>query len=169
MTNMRAVVVRIGILTSVVAPLLGCDVLLALFEAPPPPGPAFVLLLPEQNSGWTCVDFGVEGAPTLPREGDTWVIDATADSGIRTSSNPSGLLSLFPRHVFQLVNGQRLPLAPGIDMRRASSNIDSKSPIARHCVFYGTERAAQTAEAPPELVRPDDSSCPAETSATVKQ
>jgi hypothetical protein len=160
---------RVVILTGVVVPLAGCDELLALFEPPPAPGPQFVLLLPEEKLGWTCVDFGVDGALPLVREGEAWVVDATAESIVRTSSRPEGLLTMFPRDAYRLVNGERASLPPGVQMRRATSNLDSNKTMSRHCVFYGTEQSAEKAGDAPELVWPEDSTCPAESSESKAQ
>ena len=139
-----------------------CDVLEAVFGRPQQ-GPKFVLLLPEQSEGWTCVDFGVAGEPELTREGAAWLLDASGGHLLRTSSKPEGLVAVLPEQAFRTVAGRRSPLPPGIDLRRSTSDTDTKSPVSRHCVFYGTEAQSESAPDAPELVRPVDTSCPADT------
>jgi hypothetical protein len=149
-------------------PLAACDILEAVFGRPHS-GPDFVLLLPDPAEGWTCVDFGVAGEPELTREGEAWLVDASASHLVRTSSNPEGLLTLFPRDAFGVVSGRRTPLPAGVDMRRSTSSTDTKSPITRHCVFYGTEAQSESAPDAPELVRPVDTTCPVDDETLVEE
>jgi hypothetical protein len=159
---------QIAVFACLCAPLPGCDVL-ALLEPPSLPGPAFIVVLPERDPGWVCVDFGIEGAPSLQREGEAWVIDATSQSVIQTSTNPAGLLTVFPRDVYRVVDGQRVSLGYSAPLRKATADIDTNSPISRHCLFYGTEEAAAVAGDPPELSRPDDPCCSADRRETSRQ
>jgi len=149
-------------------PCVACDILEAVFGRPHS-GPEFVLLLPDHAGGWTCVDFGVAGEPELEGEGDAWLLDASTSHILRTSSNPEGLLTIFPKEAFRIVSGQRTPLPAGVDLRRSASNIDTKSPIARHCVFYGTEAQSESAPEAPELVRPVDTTCPVDEETLVEE
>ena len=149
-------------------PLVACDILEAVFGHSHS-GPEFVLLLPDHAEGWTCVDFGVVGEPELTRDGDAWLIDASTSHLLRTSSNPEGLLTMFPKEAFRIVSGRRTQLPAGVDMRRSTSSTDTKSPIARHCVFYGTEAESKSAPEAPELVRPVDTTCPVDEETVVEE
>ena len=63
--------VAVGVLS--VVGLLGpaCD---AIY---PDLRPKVIYLVPENFSGWVCVDFNIKGAPALPREGEAVVIRAS--------------------------------------------------------------------------------------------
>ena len=147
-------------------PLGACDILEAVIGRTQS-GPEFVLLPPDKPEGWTCVDFGVAGEPELAREGDAWLIDASFGHPVRTSTVLEGVVTMFPEEAFRIVAGERAPLPAGVEMRRATSNTDTNSPIARHCVFYGTQAQSESAPEAPELVRPVDTTCPADAEETV--
>lgn len=130
----------------------GCDWIISILE-PPRRGPEFVLVVDSEFHGWACVDTGVEGASELPREGEAFLVRVSSMGILRTSTRPSELLSFFPRSIFVEAHGERSALPPGVELRRSTGDTDSNSPIARHCVFLGTEEAAETAGDPPELQR----------------
>jgi hypothetical protein len=112
----------------------------------------FLYLLPEGFSGWVCVDFGVVGAPQLPREGETRLIRVRPGEMIK-ASDKIGFIPPIGEARIQTPGG-RQPLPEGVYGRRLSSRSDTKDPVARHCVFFGTEDAADGAGEAPGLETP---------------
>ena len=111
--------------------------------------PRFKFVLPEDFQGWACVDFGVEGAPPLRREQDMYVIEPSTNTILRTSSLP-GLANLsLPAEVIQVVNGA--PRRREVDEIQQRGEYDTKNPIARYCLFFGSAAAAAGFQRPPTL------------------
>lgn len=111
-----------------------------------PPGGSdrrFLFLLPEGFRGWACVDFGVAGAPPLPREGDLLVIRPRSGEVLQTSDETS----LMPPLGEALIeaDGERHPLPDDVYERKVSSHVDTNKPVGRHCTFFGTEDEADAA------------------------
>ena len=107
----------------------GCDSIISIVE-PPPRGPELVVLVVDPGvHGWACVDFGVEGAAELPREGEAFLVQVPSMGILRTSTRPSELLSFFPRDIFVEAHGERSSLPPGVGLRRSTS--DTRTPTAR--------------------------------------
>src|SRR5262245_50154348 len=82
----------------------------------------FLYLLPEGFSGWVCVEFGVTGAPALPREGDRLLIRVRPGEALKTSDKagpipPTGEAQVEAR-------GKRAPLPEDVYGRRLSSVTD---------------------------------------------
>jgi len=54
------------------------------------PPPDVIYLISENFSGWICVDFEVENAPALPREGRAMVVRPRAGAVLETSEQKPG-------------------------------------------------------------------------------
>ena len=63
--------------------LSGCDGLID-------PPPDVIYLISEDFSGWMCVDFEVENAPALPREGKAMLVRPRAGEVLETSEKEPG-------------------------------------------------------------------------------
>jgi hypothetical protein len=109
----------------------------------------FVYLLPKGFRGWACTDFGVVGAPPLPREGDALVIRPRPGKVLKTSEKPPGLPP--SGEAWIEVNGKRRPLPKNVYERRLGGHTDTKNPVARYCAFFGTEDEADAAGDPPGI------------------
>jgi hypothetical protein len=74
--------------------------------------PEVIYLVPENFSGWVCVDFEVKGASPLPREGHAIVIRARPNAILRTSDSDEGVSLAFPVEAFEEVGDtrRRLPM-----------------------------------------------------------
>lgn len=126
--------------------LVACSVVSGARSQASEPGPAkMIYLLPENFHGWVCVDFGIAGAPPLPREGKVLVIQPRPGEVLKTSDKP-GEPPYFPEAFFKK-NGRRRPLPQ--EERKVASHSDSNNPVARNCNFFGTEDEADAAGEPP--------------------
>lgn len=103
----------------------------------------YLYLLPEGFAGWVCVDFGVAGAPPLPREGQLLLIRPEIGGVLRTS-DPSDLMPPLG-DAFVESEGRRRPLPDGVDARKTSGHSNTNRPVVRHCTFFGDEDAADAA------------------------
>ncbi|HUK29521.1 MAG TPA: hypothetical protein VLV89_00305 [Candidatus Acidoferrum sp.] len=106
-----------------------------------------IIVLPEDYTGWVCVDFGVSGAPPLPREGDAAVIRFLKGEALRTSTKPDSIPT-FPQ-IWIETNGQRRPVPDGTDMRRLVTGSNSDRSGERGCYFIGTVDEVDAAGEPP--------------------
>ena len=111
--------------------------------------PGFRYVLPEGFSGWACVDFGVDGAPPLTREEGLYVIEPTKGTILRTSSLPNLATPPLVSELVQVSSGSARRLEIRETQRRSA--YDTKDPVSRHCVFFGTEAAAALVPRPPTL------------------
>jgi hypothetical protein len=111
-----------------------------------------IYLLPEGFSGWVCVDFGVAGAPPLPREGNALLIRPRPGETLKTSNKTGDIPPI--RDAWIESRGQRQHLPTDVYERRRSSLTDTKDPVEHHCVFFGTEDAADAAGDAPGLHKP---------------
>jgi hypothetical protein len=102
------------------------------------------VVLPEGFRGWTCVDFGVAGAPPLPREGGVAVIRPRAGETLKTSDAGPSLPFFWSQAWFE-VNGRRQPLPEDFYARRTPGRTDSKSGVVHSCAFFGNEDEADAA------------------------
>ena len=112
----------------------------------------FLYVLPDGFTGWVCVDFGVAGAPPLPREGKTLLVRPTPGVTMRTSDRVGPVPPTGDARIE--ANGLRRPLPGDVYGRKMSGQTDTKDPVERYCVFFGTEDAADAAGDAPGL---DDS------------
>ncbi len=119
-----------------------------------PPPARFVYVLPEGYRGWVCTDFGVAGAPPLPREGDALIIRTRPGKVLKTSEKSPG----FPPSgkAWVEANGKRQPLPKDVYERRLGGHSDTRNPVARYCAFFGTEDEADAAGHPPGIAAPPE-------------
>lgn len=96
----------------------------------------FHFLLPNGFRGWVCVDFGVVGAPPLPREGDALVIRPFQGKVLATSDKTDTLF-LYGDATYEF-NGQRRPLPDEVTVQGGPSRTGSAEPTERRCAFVGT-------------------------------
>jgi uncharacterized protein DUF6843 len=128
-----------------------------------PDRPPEKALLPDGFVGWTRLDYGVQGAPALPRDGEYVVVRYPADGHLVTSSVLSGTYGL--RDVYYY-SGDRVVAAPsGFRATGGFTRWHEKDPEARMSWFayFGTDadaseasKAARDADSdpPPGNVRP---------------
>jgi hypothetical protein len=119
-------------------------------KAQAPPADAskpIIFLLPDGFRGWACTDFGVAGAPPLPREGDALII-RPGPGGVLATSDQARESDEWATAWYE-VNGQRWPLPKDVYLRRQAGGSDGKKPVGRHCAFFGTEDDSDAAEDPP--------------------
>ncbi len=109
--------------------------------------PKLIFLLPEHFKGWTCVDFGVTGAPPLPREASSLVVKARAGDVVKTSDKLVGYFIYSEGWVE--INGKRRSLPEDVFARRQTPTGDSGETVQRYCVFFGTEDESDAAGSPP--------------------
>jgi hypothetical protein len=132
--------VKAGLMSGV-----GTVVLLFLALAGRAFGADVVVLLPENFSGWVCVDFGVAGARPLPREKGAAVIKPLAGEALKTSDKAAGMEPWGWKAWLQ-IKRERRPLPEDLYARRVRS---LTGPVERHCAFYGNEDQADAAAEPP--------------------
>ncbi|HET7840108.1 MAG TPA: hypothetical protein VFM21_00810 [Terriglobia bacterium] len=109
--------------------------------------PKILALLPADFKGWVCVDFGVAGAPPLPRDGDVLIVRPRPDEILKTSDK-AGQFPRFYEAWFE-VNGQRHALPDEIQQQREIQQSDANNPVQRYCAFFGTVDDADAAPDPP--------------------
>ena len=100
-------------------------------------------LVPPGSSGWFCVEFGVEGAPALEREGDQMVVHPTPGRIIQTSDQ-IGTFPPFGTVWIETDGGRQTPPAERA-LRRPSFRYDTRSPVRHSCEFFGTVDEADAA------------------------
>jgi hypothetical protein len=113
--TLRRLVLAASMLIWVVTPSL----LTAQSKESPDSTTKFIFLLPDGYKGWTCVDFGVVGAPPLPRERDALVIRPRQGEVLSTSDKPHALF-LYGEAWFEL-NGERRPLPNDMTVQAGTS------------------------------------------------
>jgi hypothetical protein len=111
------------------------------------PAPDIIYLVPENFSGWMCVDFEVENAPALPREGQAMVVRPRAGAVIETSEKSPGLGG----EVWVEVELERRPLSEDVRSGRVMSATGRNEPFQRVCRFVGTIDQEDAAGNPPGL------------------
>ena len=111
--------------------------------------PRFRYVLPEGFRGWACVDFGVADAPPLRRDAGLFVVEPQNDVIVRTSSLPALSMPPFPAELIRMVDGKGHRTDVTTTLSRGHS--DSKDPVARHCLFFGSAEAAARFPRPPTL------------------
>lgn len=108
------------------------------FDTEPPEGPSLIYLLPEGFSGWSCTDFGVDGAPPLEQEGTSLVIRPRAGGEVLETSHTKKDL-MFARTEGYFESGSQRRALPIQRLRSQSFQEDTDYPVARLCVFFGQE------------------------------
>jgi hypothetical protein len=103
----------------------------------------FTYLLPNGFTGWVCVDFGVAGARSLPREGNALIIRPAKEEILKTSDN-AGIVPPFGDAWIEH-QGRRRALPQNVERRITRSLTRSETPVQRHCTFFGTVDAADAA------------------------
>jgi hypothetical protein len=111
--------------------------------------PEVIYLVPENFSGWVCVDFNIKGAPALPREGEAVVIRAKPDTVLETSDSDDGVALAFPVEALVEVGGARRRLAEGVSARQTIGRSGPNEPTTRTCRFIGTVDQHDAAGDPP--------------------
>jgi hypothetical protein len=111
--------------------------------------PKVVYLVPENFSGWVCMDFDIEGAPPLSREGKAVVIRARPGTVLQTSESDDGVALKFPVEALVETNGSRRRLPDGMSVRREVGRSGPNEPTQRTCRFIGTVDQEDAAGDPP--------------------
>ncbi|MGO9095835.1 MAG: DUF6843 domain-containing protein [Bryobacteraceae bacterium] len=122
----------------------GCTIGAQTQAPPADSSKPIIFLLPDGFRGWVCTDFGVAGAPPLPREGDALIVRPGPD-GILETSDQARDSDAWAKAWYE-VNGQRRRLPKDVYLRGRADGSDSKKPVERHCVFFGTEDESDAAE-----------------------
>ncbi|HTC65267.1 MAG TPA: hypothetical protein VK709_20675, partial [Candidatus Saccharimonadales bacterium] len=89
----------------------------------------FIYLLPEGFKGWICVDFGIAGAPPLPREGNALVIRPRQGEVLKTSDTSTSY-SLYGEGWIE-IRGRRIPLPNGMTVQEGVINNGTTEHIKR--------------------------------------
>jgi hypothetical protein len=111
--------------------------------------PKVIYLVPENFSGWVCVDFNIKGAPALAREGEAVVIRARPDTVLETSDSDDGVALAFPVEALAEVGGARRQLPEGVSARQTIGRSGPNEPTTRTCHFIGTVDQYDAAGDPP--------------------
>ena len=111
------------------------------------PPPDIIYLISENFSGWMCVDFEVENAPALPREGKAMVVRPRAGEVLETSDKSPGLHS----EVWVEVGSERRPLPKDVRSGDVMAATGPNEPFQRVCHFVGTIDQKDAAGNPPGL------------------
>jgi hypothetical protein len=110
----------------------------------------FRYLLPEGPNTWVCVDFGVAGAPPLKQDDHGTVEIIGRRNEIVATSSLSGLTrSPFASEVLRFVDGQLRRVEVSQIQQRFT--YDTKSPVSRACLFFGSAEDARKVNRPPTL------------------
>jgi len=112
----------------------------AMYSADPAPRgqrSSWIILVPKDFKGWTCVDFGITGAAPLPREGSTFIVRAKIGEIQRTSTKRDNISSL--PEVFIEIKGKRQRLPQEIEARKFTFGTNTNQKGERDCAFIGTE------------------------------
>ncbi len=125
-------------------------------ETPEPP--PLIILLPGGFKGWACVDFGVAGAPPLPREGDALIVRPRPGEVLQTSDQ-HGRHGLSGETWIE-VDGLRRPLPEDAGSQRMAGRWDTKDPVERQCAFFGTIDEADAAGDAPGIEGPPGEKLP---------
>lgn len=133
--------------TALIFILIGSAPLLRAKSQKFPKDQKFIFLLPNGFRGWVCVDFGIEGAPPLPREGDALVIRPRGRQVLQTSDKAAPW-TLRGEAWFE-VNGKRKPLPNDVTLGAGVSRSGPTEPSERGCAFVGTEDERDATDPPP--------------------
>ncbi len=104
-----------------------------------------IFLLPDGFAGWVCIDFGIAGAPPLPRDGDARIIRPRPGAVLKTSDFEWALFG----DVWYEVNGRRKPLPDDVTLQGTRSLSNSASSARRECAFVGTIDQRDASPQPP--------------------
>jgi len=122
--------------------------------------PKVIYLVPENFTGWVCVDFEIKRAPPLPREGDVVVIRAKPGAILETSDPDDKVALAFPVETFGEVGGSRRRLPEGMQPRESIGRSGPNEPTMRTCRFIGSvdhstawERVRTQPQCPAPFVR----------------
>jgi hypothetical protein len=108
---------------------------------------SWIILVPKGFKGWTCIDFGIAGAPALTREGDTFIVRARIGEILETSTKHNNIS--FTPEILSEIDGKRQSLPNDVALRMTSSFGSSKHKGERDCALVGTVDDADAAgEAP---------------------
>jgi hypothetical protein len=120
----------------------GCD---AIYRQDPP---TVIYLVPENFSGWVCVDF-IKSAPPLPREGGAVVIRGKPNMVLRTSDSDDKVALTFPVEAWSESGGSRRRLLDEVSIQRTVLRSGPNEPTTRTCRFIGTIDQHDAAGDPP--------------------
>jgi hypothetical protein len=106
------------------------------------------ILLPDGFVGWTRLDYGVDGAPPLPRDGQFVVVKYPPSGLLVTSSVPTGSYGL--KKVYYYAGTAVVPAPSGFRATGGFTTWNERDPETRYSwfAFYGTD--ADAAEPEPE-------------------
>jgi hypothetical protein len=108
-----------------------------------------IFLLPDGFTGWVCIDFGIAGAPPLPRDGDARIIRPHPGAVLKTSDTRTE--SWLYGEVWYGVNGRRKLLPDDVTLEGTRSLSNSTSSAIRECAFVGTIDERDAACQPPDF------------------
>ena len=89
----------------------------------------FIFLLPDGFRGWVCIDFGIEGAPPMPRQGDALVVRPSRGQVLQTSDRVAPW-TLGGEAWFE-VNGKRKSLPKDVTLKAGVSRTGPTEPTER--------------------------------------
>jgi hypothetical protein len=111
--------------------------------------PRVLYLVPENFSGWVCVDFDIKGAPPLPREGQHVVIRAKSGTILQTSEPDDVVSFVLPMEAWVEGGGTRRRLPADRAGQRTVARSGPNEPTQRNCRFIGTtDQQAAVRDAP---------------------
>jgi hypothetical protein len=138
---------RLGLAASMLIWIVTPSLVAAQSKESPDITKKFIFLLADGFKGWMCVDFGVVGAPPLPREGDALVIRPRQGEVLSTSDKTDALFS-YGEAWFE-VYGERRPLPDDVTVQAGTSRTGNTEPTERRCAFVGTFEEREAAEEAP--------------------
>ena len=97
-----------------------------------------VYLVPENFSGWVCVDFDIKGAPPLPREGQQVIVRAKPDTILQTSEPDEVMGLAVAAEAWSEAGGARRRLPDDRAGQWTVSRSGPNEPTTRTCRFIGT-------------------------------
>lgn len=114
-----------------------------------------VFALPVGFKGWACTDFGVPGAPPLPREGDALIVRLRPGEIVKTSDKPiddSPGRDYFSGSAWWEDEGRRQALPEAFRRRGGSATqrptLDGHV-VDQECAFFGSKDEKDSAGEPP--------------------
>ena len=152
---MLRTLLRLGFSASFVVWFAATSLAAAQSEQSSTDGPKkFIFLLPDGFKGWVCVDFGVVGAPPLPRDGDNLVIRPRPGAVLATSDKTDSM-TLYGQAWFE-VNGRRKPLPDNVTVQDGVSRSGNSESSERLCAFVGTSDERDAAGVAPGFENPSE-------------
>lgn len=115
----------------------------------PERSPKVIYLVPENFSGWVCVDFDIKSASPLPREGAAVVIRAKPDTVLQTSESDDSVALAFPVEAVVEAGGSRRRLPDEVLVQWEVGRSGPNEPTTRTCRFIGTVDQHDAAGDPP--------------------